>query len=133
MIYLDTSVVMRLLVDDPEVMTATARDLVDGAQKRGDALHLSSLVIGEAYFVLTRIYQVPKPVAVAKLQELLSSPPFACASGVREILAVYRGTGAGLMDRLILAEARSNDAVMLTFDKAVGKLEGVRFMSRPTL
>lgn len=71
----DTDVIIRYLVEDPDEMTAEFRGVFAFFEKleRGKRKALlTPLVLFQCYFVLTSYYDVPRPEAAEKLRALLS-------------------------------------------------------------
>ena len=71
----DTNVVLRYLIEDPETADPRFRGAVPFFEKleRGEQTALlTPLVLFQCYLVLTSYYKVPRPVAASKLRELLS-------------------------------------------------------------
>lgn len=71
----DTNVILRYLVEDPETIPPKFRGVYSFFQKVENgrlAVHLPELVLFQAYFVLTSFYQVPRPEVAEKLGRLLN-------------------------------------------------------------
>lgn len=71
----DTNVVIRYLVEDPETAARKFRGVFSFFEKleRGERTALlPPLVVFQSYFVLTSHYAVPRPQAAATLREILS-------------------------------------------------------------
>jgi predicted nucleic acid-binding protein len=71
---LDTNVVLRYLVEDPETIAPRFAGVLPFFEKleRGErSALLTPLVLFQCWFVLTSYYEVPGPDAAAKLRELL--------------------------------------------------------------
>ena len=71
----DTNVVLRYLVDDPESTASPFQGVFAFFAKleNGDRTALlTPLVLFQSYFVLTSYYDVPRPQAASKLRSLLS-------------------------------------------------------------
>lgn len=124
---LDTSVVVRLLTEDPADQAEVAAGWLARCRANGDPPMLSDLVVAEAYFALQSHYGVSKRDALAALRELLESGDV-MASG--QALRVLRETPApattkpGFIDRIIHAEIAEPGGRMLTFEKSATKLPG---------
>ena len=70
----DTNVVIRYLVEDPDTIARPFRGVFPFFEKleRGERTALlTPLVLFQSYFVLTSYYEVPRPEAAGKLRELL--------------------------------------------------------------
>jgi predicted nucleic acid-binding protein len=121
---LDTSVVIRLLVGQPADQYRRAMEFLREQVASGWAVHVSDLVLAEAYFALQGFYQLPKPEALQALAL------FARHSGVRvtpvalEVLGLPRLATAkpGFVDRLIHGASQNAGHTLVTFEKAASKL-----------
>ena len=128
---LDTSVVLRLLTGEPEAQALCALEAFEDAIGRGATLLVSDLVVSEVYFALQFHYGVAKAEAVAVLARFFRE------SGVRPLgsaAAVLAGRDLptakpGFVDRLIHAEYRRAAGEVLTFERAAGRLAGVRVLA----
>jgi len=124
---LDTSVVVRVLTEDPPDQAAMAAQWIAGCRARGEAPWVSDLVVAEAYFALQTHYAVPKREALDALRELLESgdvTPTGRALEVLRSLGKAASAKPGFLDRVIHAEITSRGGRMATFEKASAKLPG---------
>lgn len=125
---IDTSVVVRLLVGEPVAQARTARRRLERAVEAGELVLVADIVLAEAYFALHHHYGVPKDEARWVLQNFATSgvvtvdPP-----GITS--AFEPGSGAGLVDRLIVARYRARGALTLTFERKQAALEGATRLS----
>lgn len=125
---LDTTVVVRLIVGKPRAQTALARSRLEDAVAQGEPVYVSDLVVAEAYYALCYHYELEKDAAQGRLLAMLSS-------GVVELepsssLPALEGARRpGLVDRLIAARYRSQGSLTLTFDRGLGRLDGVELLS----
>ena len=72
---IDTNVIIRFLVEDPDKIRTRFRGVFTFFPKveRGDIrVELTELVLFEAFFVLTRLYDVPQKEAAEKLSAIIS-------------------------------------------------------------
>lgn len=120
---LDTSVVVRLLVGEPQGQARAARARLERHHAAGDAIVVTDLAVAETYHALQYHYGVPKEEARELLRRFVDSgvvapdPPSATS-----VLA--ESGGAGLVDRLIHARHRGRGAVTLTFERKQAQLAG---------
>ncbi len=123
---LDTSVVMRLLVAEPESQAERARAFVVELNGLGQTAIVSDLVVAEAYFALHTHYSVPKREAVAALLRLLCSPSVELEPGGNAVAALEAALAGssrpGFVDRLIHAQYDRIGVRMASFEKASKKL-----------
>lgn len=120
---LDTSVVLRLLTGQPPKDARTAKERLHKAVEAHEDVHVTDLVLGEAYFALQYHYGVSKDQARAGLLEMLRSG-IVCPSPVEAVRALAAARGAGVMDRLIHERHGHLGCMTLTFDRKMAALEG---------
>ncbi len=126
----DTSLVLRLLVGQPEGQYAAAIEFVAGIEDAGGRLLVSNLVIAEAYFACQHHYRLPKAEVIAGLRALLARHTFIVHPDALALLSQDGIAAAqpGFLDRLIHAEYAELGAPLVTFEKAARNLPGVRLL-----
>lgn len=129
MIALDTNVLVRVLVDDPDAarQCTAARRLVAAA----DTLWLPLIVTAETLWVLHRSYKLPKPAIAAALGELLAHPRYRLESEalLRAALAHFIASPIEFGDALALASSEAAGALLHSFDRKLGKLPGAQALA----
>ncbi len=125
---LDTSVVLRLLVGEPKKQATAAQKVLNQCFLDGTQVFVSDMVVGETYHALIYHYETTKQEAVAALLKLLTSPMISTTGHAIAVLSEYRGTGAGLMDRLIRTDLLEQADEVVTFDKDFAKLPNVKIL-----
>lgn len=100
---LDTSVLLRLLTNQPPRLAANAITRIYRRQLAGDTFFISDLVLSEAYFALQDFYGVSKENSLSALKSLTSHPGFAVSDEAREALSLPNAAKAnpGFVDRTI--------------------------------
>jgi predicted nucleic-acid-binding protein len=124
MIAVDTNVLVRTLVDDPEergqVVRARARI------RRAGKIYVPQIVQVETAWVLESAYGLDRPAMLAVFDGLLANG--ACTLQGREILekalVAFRDGKAELSDYMILAESQARGCELVTFDKGLQKTPG---------
>jgi predicted nucleic acid-binding protein len=126
---LDTSVVLRLLTGMPEEQAECAR--AELAHER-DPAAVSDLVVAETYFALRHHYSVPHAEAVKALDALLADARVHSSGVALRVLADpstrVPKPRPGVVDRLIHAEYRRDALDVMTFDRDLARLPGVRML-----
>lgn len=129
---LDTSVVLRLIVGEPEELAARASQFLAEAVRTGDHVLVSDLVVCETYFALQAHYGVPKREALAVLIQMLTDGPVRSCEGspILEVLkaALAGSRKLGFVDRLIHAEYQAAGTEMVSFEKAARRLPRTRVL-----
>lgn len=129
---LDTSVVLRLIVGEPEALAERAAEFLIEALDSGDSIMVSDLVICETYFALHTHYGVPKREAIKVLTQMLTEGPVK-ATGESPILDVLTSSAKGpqkpgFVDRLIQAQYEALQADTVSFEKASRRMRRTRVL-----
>ncbi len=117
--FLDTSVVVRYLTDDPPDLAEVAARIID----EEEGLHVTDVVLVETAYVLTSVYQVPRPVVVDHLIAFLRkenvAPYTLSEDAVLQALLLCRPSNrVSFADAMVMAAARSAGAkVVYSFDR----------------
>jgi predicted nucleic-acid-binding protein len=121
---LDTSVVLRLLVGVPADQARVARDFVTQRLAGNDSLHISDLVLTEAYFALQTFYKIPKSEALEMISLLTAGGSFTISRNATDVLALPNLSSAkpGFVDRLIHGASQGQGHTLVTLEKAAKKL-----------
>lgn len=134
MIAVDTSVLIRYLVNDDVVQAEAARELLEGLTRDQPAFVCREVIV-EVVWVLERAYKF-KRVEIAKvLVELAATDCLVveAADDVTRAAFRYRKGGPGFAELMILAAAnRAGLAPLYTFDKRLSKEEGANLIGTGT-
>jgi predicted nucleic acid-binding protein len=125
---IDTCVVLRLLVGEPEDQAELAKAFVEECYYDGIEVCVNDMAVAESYHALTYHYDVPKLKAVEALRDFLGSPMVTATGHAMPIIMSYTGTGAGLVDRLIRADMLDHAYEVRTFDRDFAKLDNVELL-----
>lgn len=92
----------------------------------GVAVHISDLVLAEAYFALQTFYHYSKADALSALAALSQTDGLCFSPGSLAVLSLPNLATAkpGFVDRLIHAQSLTVTRVLVTFEKASKKLPG---------
>lgn len=122
---LDTCVVLRLLVGEPEEQAKRAIDYVEKCYFESITVFVSDIVASEVYHALCHHYEVPLKKVVKILSDFLSSPMITPTGHVLTVLSEYKGKGAGFVDRLLRMDLLDQASEIVTFDKNFAKLPNI--------
>lgn len=129
MLAVDTNVLVRLLVDDPGALEQceAARKVAAAAS----TIYVPQVVQIETVWVLERAYDVPKPTIVGTLAQLAKNSAFVLqrAEIFQTALDDFRVGGADFSDYIVLAESRSAQVELATFDRKLGRHQGTVIVS----
>ena len=121
---LDTSFVLRMLVSQPVSQFRLASRFLEEQRSAQASVHVSDLVLAEAYFALLSFYQLPKTDALAALAAFIRHSGVTVTPVASAVLALPNLASAkpGFVDRLIHGESHDNGRTLVTFVKAAKKL-----------
>ncbi|MDQ6986887.1 MAG: type II toxin-antitoxin system VapC family toxin [Mariprofundaceae bacterium] len=126
MIAADTNLLVRILVDDPgqPEQVAIARKLASDAKQ----VFVPQIVAVELVWVLQAAYRLDKSTIVQLLEHLLHNSAFALQTEdcFLEALGLFKTHNCGFSDCLIAAESQLANCTLMTFDKKLSRLPGVR-------
>jgi predicted nucleic acid-binding protein len=128
---LDTSVIVRFLAGEPEQAAERARERISEALQAGHELVVSDLAVVESYYVLHKIYGIPRKAALKALLEFFRQPGFRGETGGVAAQALAEAAASarpGLADRMLLLGYRRECRQVLTLDQAFGKQDGAEFL-----
>lgn len=123
-ISLDTSFVLRLLVATPLDQYYLASRFLREQRVAQGSIHVSDLVLAEAYFALQAFYQMPKADALAAIANFTRHSGVTPTTVARAVLALTNLASAkpGFVDRLIHGTSHAAGHTLVTFEKAAKKL-----------
>lgn len=123
-ISLDTSFVLRLLVAKPLDQYYLASRFLQEQRAAQGSIHVSDLVLAEAYFALQTFYQMPKADALAAIANFTRHSGVTTTTVARAVLALTNLASAkpGFVDRLIHGTSHAAGHTLVTFEKAAKKL-----------
>jgi predicted nucleic-acid-binding protein len=124
--HLDTSALMRLLVQEPRDSYVTISVFLERELTNGAFVFVSDLVLAEAYFAMQSFYQFTKVKALEMLARFVLTPGIHVTPHALEILSIPNLARAksGFVDRLIHGAATEADQTLVTFEKAAKNLRG---------
>jgi len=126
MISLDTNVLIRILVDDPD--NEKQNNLARDAAQKYDSFFISKVVQVELVWVLMRAYKIKKSTILSVLNELLSNQVFILEnqSTYEKAMKLFKKHPIDFSDCLIYTAGQEEKVKKtLTFDKKFSKLPHV--------
>jgi len=72
--FLDTNIILRLLIKDDEVKIKSCLELIKNANERESSLHLLPVTILEIVWVLEKVYKYPRQNTVELVGAILNTP-----------------------------------------------------------
>ncbi|WP_295400136.1 PIN domain-containing protein [uncultured Thiocystis sp.] len=134
-IALDTSVVIRLLVQQPALLFDCAALFLEERLAANASVQVSDLVLAETYFALQSFYRVSKTDALQMLRAFVATPGIEVSPTARAVLSLpgLATANPGFVDRLIHGAAQSAGQTLVTFEKAARKLPATHVLEPSAL
>ena len=127
MITLDTNVLVRALVDDPNEQDQCR--IARKEMSKAKTVYVPQIIQAELFWVLSSAYKFSKSQIVDVLEHLSLNMAFVLQGPdvFSTALQMYRSQAADFADYLICVEAElAGASPVVTFDRKFGKGEGVR-------
>jgi predicted nucleic-acid-binding protein len=124
-ISLDTNVVVRIFVDDPDnpEQTRKVREIV----RQYKTVYITQVVQIETVWVLKQSYDFARAEITLVLERLLNNQAFKLENEAvfAVALQLYRSSNIDFADALILQNSRQQNLNLLSFDRKLQKQQGV--------
>ena len=129
-ISLDTSVLIRLLVGEPQDQHLAAMNFLSEQLRQGVEVHVADLVLAEAYYALQSYYGMPKADALHALLLFVRHAGVSVSPSAVSVLSMPNLATAnpGFVDRLIHGASHSAGHTLVTFEKAAKKLPSTKLL-----
>ncbi len=131
MIALDTNVLVRVVVDDPDApeQCQQARELL---LTQGSAW-ITPIVLIETVWVLESAYGFSKAETLTVIERIRENPALELEAVDRldTAITLYRNSNIDFADALILAAAIQQPLILHTFDRKLARLDGARRVASP--
>lgn len=132
MIAVDTNILVRILVEDPDqpAQTSAARELASKAKQ----VFVPLVVQVETVWVLESGYKLHKENVAQVLEHLEVNQAFILENEelCQSALELYRSSNVDYSDCIILTYCRTRDLNLYTFDKRLSKLASVALLKEKT-
>ena len=129
MIAVDTNVLVRALVDDPEQLAQvkSSRALI----KKAEEVFISQIVQVETVWVLETVYNLKRDDILMVIDTLALNSAYIIEHEHHfiEAIAMFRNNKADFADYLILAAAQNQKITLATFDKRLSRSSGVKLIT----
>ncbi len=128
MIAVDTNVLVRLLINDPDSLAQVG--LAKALLKRAKQVYVPQIVQIEMVWVLETAYGFDKPAVITVLKHLQKTLLFVLQDEAQfdAALATFENHTADFSDYVILSGCLENDHELFTFDKKFARLESVKLL-----
>ena len=118
--FIDTSALLRLLVNDDETKSRAVEKLIKESQRRGLTLYLPPIVILEIVWVLEKVYKYKRNKIREIVEAILNTPELKCLDEniFRNAIEIYEERNIKFADAVIGSWGLSHDlSIVYTFDE----------------
>lgn len=131
---LDTSTLLRILLNEPKRLAANVAMFVFSRQQKGDVFAISDLVLSEAYYALQFHYDLPKDKAIESLKFIANIKGFAVSDWAKDVLSLPNLAKAtpGFVDRLIHGAAFVQSQTTVSCEKGFRRLPSTDIVKEST-
>lgn len=128
MLAVDTNVLLRLLVDDPDARAQCER--ARARVKEEERVFVPFVAVIETIWVLTAKYGFTRKEILKVFAQLLENERYQIANGkvFGDALTSFLSVSVDFADCAIHAEAQNEGAGLLTFDRKLERLSGVEVL-----
>lgn len=120
---IDTNIIIRFLVADNEEQFKIAKDIFFEIEKSQKIVIILDVVFMEAFFVLTKLYQLPKSEVLNDLKSILALDGVANSDKVilNEVFNLIENKNIDFVDALLCAKSKLKGFEKISFDKDLKK------------
>lgn len=127
--FIDTSVIIRLLVRDDGEKAAKTLNFIKNAKNDGIILHVLPVAIIETVYVLEKVYKIPKITVKELVEAILNTQEFNIEyeQVFRDAVSLYSGKNIKFGDALMSRWAFEKEiSIVYTYDnKDFKRIEGI--------
>lgn len=118
---IDTNIIIRFLTQDNPNLTKKAEKIFKKAQTK--ELEIPDFILTEIVWILLSYYELDKNAVVENLEGLLAFDKFKLnKKALRRAIDIYRENNISFVDAYLIAQGKSENKKVLSFDKKVAKL-----------
>ena len=120
---IDTNIIIRFLVADNEEQFKIAKDIFFEIEKSQKIVIILDVVFMEAFFVLTKLYQLPKSEVLNDLKSILALDGVVNSDKVilNEVFNLIENKNIDFVDALLCAKSTLQGFEKISFDKDLKK------------
>lgn len=124
---LDTTMVLRYLLNDVPEQFAVAKQVFDELRTNERTALLLESVLAECVYVLKLHYMVPKSELTEMLDNVLRYPGIVNTDkpSLREALKLYAANTIAFVDCILVAKAQIGEMELVTFDQGLKRLNNL--------
>ncbi|MGO8764144.1 MAG: PIN domain-containing protein [Limisphaerales bacterium] len=127
-VHLDANVILRFLRNDDPQQSETAAELFKRAQTKDLCLIVWPVIVLEVFYVLSKVYAMPRPEAARVLDILLTSGLVRCEDNGITLDALHRITSNKISfgDAYLVSVAARSKEELVSFDRGIAAFKDAR-------
>ena len=130
---LDTSVIVRILANQPQPLASQVIEDVARRISAGDTMYVSNLVASEAYYAMQHHYGVDKRTILQSFKLMSEQVGFLFTEEVKRVLSIegLEHANPGFVDRLIHGEGERCNMPVISCEKSFRRLPDTIIIPTP--
>ena len=130
---LDTSVLVRILANQPQPLASQVIEDVARRISAGDTMYVSNLVASEAYYAMQHHYGVDKRTILQSFKFISEQVGFLFTEEAKKVLSIERieRSNPGFVDMLIHGESERCGMPVISCEKSFRRLSGAIVVPMP--
>src|SRR5208283_4805307 len=123
-----TNVIIRYLMKDDEAQYSKAKEFFDKVKNGSSKAIIIESVVAECIYVLTKIYNVPRPAAAESLSDILHYRGIANDDRKELInaLTLFSERNIDIVDCILCIKAANAKVTLFSFDNDLNKIAAAR-------
>ena len=118
---IDANIIIRFLIGDDEDKLQESKELFEAIERGSIDVIVSEGIVMEAYFMLTKFYDLPKSEVIEDLKAILALEGVVNADKMIlfEALTICKELNIDFMDALLCAKAKLQGHQIISYDKDI--------------
>lgn len=122
MYIIDANVIIRFLVQDNEMMYKKSFEIFEKVENSKIKVLLEGMILSECYYVLSKVYKVPKAKLIPSLKQIVLLENIICEKVLLfETLNILERKSIDFADAYLKAKSSLQNLEILSFDKDILK------------
>ena len=119
MIYVDTNILLRYIVDDNDKLSPIAKEILEN-----EDYFIPTEILAEVVYVLASVYEAPRQLISKALETVIkdTNPGFTDKYVIEKALEMFANTKLDFVDCLLAAYSIAGGAEIATFDDKLKRM-----------
>ena len=127
-LHVDTNILIRLFTGEPDKQAQAVRAIFELADEEAVSLRLSPLIVAEAIYVLTSVYEQKRSAIAEAFWRVFGSPGITLAEDaiLHQALRLFETTKLAFADAYLAASSMQTGEPVLSFDRDFDRVPGAQ-------